>query len=325
MNRSIPYSSTGESWDVSNFANDISVVSNGDYAGTSLASVIASNPVNVLGTRIDPNKRFPLLIKIISAQDDLSVQVHPDDAYAQENEHEPYGKGEMWYVLKAPDTGRLIIGLKEGATKDNFKQRIYNDDVYGYLNELKVEEGDLISIPAGLVHAITKGAILVEIQQSSKRTYRIYDYGREDAKGNKRELHIDKAMDVIKFDNSIKIGHVRGIDIVIDDNKLTYLIANEHFIVIKYDILDELAEFSDPSNFFLFTCVQGGCCIQSNGYEYMVNVGDSFLVPAAMGAYTLKGKCILLKSFVGNKEKDFLDILKSAGYDLEQIDRLCSL
>ncbi|MDF1549873.1 MAG: class I mannose-6-phosphate isomerase, partial [Bacteroidales bacterium] len=190
----------GESWEISCVAGDISKVSNGFLEGNSLQELIEVYMSDLIGEQVylKFGEEFPLLIKFIDAQDVLSIQVHPDDEVAKER-HNAYGKTEMWYVLQADEDAELISGFKNDTDKQTYLTALQSGNLSELLNAEKVKEGDVFFIPAGRVHAIGRGIMLAEIQQTSDITYRIYDWGRVDDDGKPRELHTELAKDVIDF------------------------------------------------------------------------------------------------------------------------------
>jgi len=299
LGRRLPFDHTGESWDITCRADAMGVIRNGACKGMPFIDYINSNRQKILGTRTASTGDFPLLVKIIYAEDNLSVQVHPDDEYALRADNELCGKNEMWYVLEAPPDSYLIIGLRDGVGRERFKQTLERGvGVEDCLNKLHVRRGDVIDIPAGLVHAVGKGIMLAEIQQNSDLTYRIYDYNRAGLDGKPRLLHTDKALDVIDFDYRIPREAVRGVVEKRDGCTITRYICNPYFDVCKYDISMAYGETSDPSNFYIYTCVNGTAEIYYGDMATTVCYGDSVFIPADMGVYTIKGPCELLKCFV---------------------------
>jgi len=296
--RKLPFDHTGESWDVSCRPNEMSIIENGPLAGIPFDAAIAKDPAAFLGKRVCSTYKtngFPLLIKIIDANDDLSVQVHPDDAYAAAHGLEG-GKSEMWYVMEAPPGQSLIIGLTDDATPKKLRQ-----DPMSCLQRLPIKKGDIIDIPAGLVHAITKGVMIAEIQQNSDITFRLYDYNRKGLDGKPRELHLEDGIAVSDFDNRYAKGTASG------------PIINDHFAVIKYDMREktnmEITETSDPETFTIFTCVEGTCMISStptaaasDAFEVALPCSRSVFIPAGLGSYNIKGSAIILKSFIPKKD-----------------------
>ena len=256
-----------ESWDVScrPLSGEVSVVENGCLANKAFDQIIAQNKVAMLGSRVAEMPDFPLLIKIIDAKDDLSVQVHPDDAFAAANNLES-GKSEMWYVLEGES---LIAGLSEDATAKKLL-----DKPMQCLKRISVKRGDIVNIPAGLVHAITAGVKVAEIQQNSDITFRLYDYNRIGLDGNPRELHLEQGIAAVNFNNP---SH-----------------APLQFEVQKIAINGELSEESNPETFTIFVCVEGRCTI--NDVEAATE--RSVFIPAALGKYTIKGEATLLKVLI---------------------------
>ena len=259
-----------ESWDISCREREMSVIENGPLAGTAFGDAIRRNPKGMLGEKAD---EFPLLVKIISARDDLSVQVHPCDGYARKHGFES-GKSEMWYVIETP--GHLIIGLKDGATKEALL-----DSPMAWLNELPVKPGDLIDIPAGLVHAMVGGTVVAEIQQNSDVTFRLYDYGRKGLDGKPRELHIEHALAVLDFEGRIP-------------KETRQSVKSPFFGVTKLCVDGKRAETTSPESFSIYTCVQGSCTVDG----VKLDNRRSVFVPAGFGAHEIEGSAVLLKTIL---------------------------
>lgn len=288
----LPKGSIGESWDIACHPHGSGIVANGIYKGRQLGQLVKEFGSKLLGTKIDLNW-FPLLIKLINAKDKLSVQVHPDDAYALATEGE-MGKTEAWYVVEAFEGANLVVGTK-GCNKEQFKEAIEKGDFDKYMNKIPVKKGEVYFIKSGLIHAIGEGVIIAEIQQNSDTTYRVYDYNRG------RELHLEKAMDVIDF--KLRGEKCQGIAEKHEDFHKTSYCFCEHFSLELYDIYKSLQESSDIERFYTFTCVEGeGKIIYSEGIE-IIKKGDSILVPAQMGCYVLEGTMKLLKSYVPQVER----------------------
>jgi len=274
-----------ESWDISCRPLEMGVIANGPNAGQIFEDYINLDREKILGTRLKDVARFPLLVKIIDARDALSIQVHPCDEYAKQSGSADSGKSEMWCILKPPTDGHLIIGLKPGVTRAVLETAYKNGTVEDCLNRLPVKAGDMINIPAGLVHAITPGVVLAEVQQNSDITYRLYDYNRMGPDGKTRPLHVQEALDVSDFDEKIP-------KTVAADNQ----IKCPYFTVVKYEITTPLVEVTDTANFCIFTCVEG---IAQFDTGEVLNTGDSVFLPAAMGKYVISpkgGRAVLLKS-----------------------------
>ena len=180
-----------ESWELSCHPDGPSYIANGTYTGMTLRQFIEKEGKEVLGTNCAKFEDFPILAKFIDARDHLSIQVHPDNSYALQNEGQ-YGKTEMWFVMDCEPGSYLYFGFQKEISKEEFAERIANDTLTEVLNKVEVQKGDSFFIEAGTLHAIGKGILIAEIQQNSNLTYRVYDYNRKDAQGNTRELHIDK-------------------------------------------------------------------------------------------------------------------------------------
>ncbi|MHC1684999.1 MAG: type I phosphomannose isomerase catalytic subunit [Clostridiaceae bacterium] len=299
----LPEGDIGESWDVACHKNGTSIVANGEFKGMSLDKLIEDKGSALVGTKI-PTEWFPLLVKLINAKESLSVQVHPNDEYGKTVEND-MGKTEVWYVLEAFEGANLIVGTKEGCTKEQFKKAIETGNFEPYMNKISVKKGDVYFIKSGLIHAIGEGVVIAEIQQNSDTTYRVYDYDRG------RELHVEKALDVV--DLTLSGQRSNGLKIEGEGFDKTYLCLCKDFSLEMYDIKIEAEENSDLERFFIFTCVDGtGEILFDNGSE-KISKGESILIPATLGKYTLKGSMKLLKSYVPDEEKvekEILEIIK---------------
>ena len=192
------FDKVAESWELSCHKDGPSVVADGEDKGLTLREYIEKHGKAVLGTDCEAFEDFPILIKLIDAKDNLSVQVHPDNDYAQRVEGE-YGKTEMWYIVDCDEGAELLYGFKHEISKEEFAERIANNTLLDVTNNVPVHKGDVFFIKAGTLHAIGKGILIAEIQQNSNTTYRIYDYGRVGKDGKPRELHVEKAKDVTKL------------------------------------------------------------------------------------------------------------------------------
>jgi mannose-6-phosphate isomerase len=298
----VPEGVIGESWDIACHKNGTGEVENGELKGKTFDEIIKLYGDKLLGKEID-DKEFPLLIKLITAEDKLSVQVHPNDEYANRVEKDS-GKTEAWYVVDAEENASLIVGTKD-CNKEIFKKAIEEGDLDKYLNKIPVKKGDFFYVQSGLVHAICEGVLIAEIQQNSDTTYRVYDYNRG------REIHVEKALDVIDF--SLKGENSKGILVSKDGYDKTYLCLGEYFTIQKYKVNSLAKEKSDEDRFYLFTCVEGNGLIKYNGGEEKILMGDSIFIPAALGEYELIGDFTLLKSYVpnlNNEEKEILSIIE---------------
>lgn len=283
----IPGENTGECWAVSAHPNGDCTIKEGTFAGKTLSQLWSEEP-QLFGNAA--GDRFPLLIKIIDANDDLSIQVHPDDTYAGKNENGSFGKTECWYILDAPEGATLVIG-------HNAKDRAELEDMIGsgrwedFLREVPVKKGDFIQIDPGTVHAIKGGIEILETQQNSDITYRVYDYGRLQD-GKPRELHIEKSIDVITVPaKSVKES---VINIATDaKNTMNELISCNYYRVWKLDV-DGSMEISQEYPFLIMSVVEGDGLI--NGQ--LIKKGDHFILPNGFGKAQLQGKMALIASTI---------------------------
>ena len=341
--RKLPAGSIGESWEISCHGDDISEVANGSYAGLSLKELISRHSKDILGQDYDqaptpdadsnsnadtaPGDIFPLLVKIIDARDNLSVQVHPDDAYAAENEDGASGKTELWYILNAEPGARIIYGLSDDIGREEFIEAVEASRIQETLNEVPVKTGDYFYMPAGTVHAICEGVMLAEIQQTSDLTYRIYDWDRVDADGNSRELHIEKAIDAIDFTRKHqpaqsysaqgKLAQGKTAQSNSTQDKLTQLKADQSNLLINnpehqvrhltssnffnvelVNIFRRYAGNTKGRRFYIYMNLGSQVRINYNEGSLRIAKGESFLIPAALGHYEIVGQSRLLKAFI---------------------------
>ena len=245
----------GESWEISGVQDDISVVSNGFLTGNSLEELIEVYMGDLVGEKVYEKfgTEFPLLVKFIDANDYLSIQVHPNDELALER-HDSFGKTEMWYVVQADPGSRLISGFSRKVDKDEYLHSVENGTLEELLNDEEVKAGDVFFIPAGRVHAIGKGIVVAEIQQTSDVTYRIYDFNRVDDKGNPRELHTDLAVDAIdySFETNYRTEYQSS------DNQSVTLVDCPYFTTNILTLSATVErDFTDRDTFVIYTCLDG--------------------------------------------------------------------
>lgn len=306
-----------ESWEVSCHKNGSSIVANGEYEGISLPELLGQLGRKLIGDSLSQKDvdKFPLLIKFIDAENNLSVQVHPDDAYAYKNENGEYGKNEMWYIISAKPGAKLVYDVVPGTTREIFASAVSENRVEGCLKSVEVFAGDVINIPAGLVHAIGEGIMLAEVQQNSDTTYRVYDYGRTG-----RPLHIEKALEVIDFNSEGRREKYTGLELTLGkDCSKKIVIANNYFCTEVYNIAGKVHESADGSKFFIYTITSGEGSIAWDGGELAVIAGESVLIPAAMGKYSLTGKFTALRAYMPDLEADVLQSLKNSGRSIKEI------
>ena len=321
--RELPEGILAESWELSCHKNGVSIAANGELAGKTLPDIVKADPQNILGTKFPADCReVPLLIKLIDANDRLSVQVHPDDNYAAVYEG-GLGKNEMWYILDARPGAKLVAGLKPGVTKEVFTQAIKENRIEECLLEVEVQPGDVINIPAGLVHAIGAGIVIAEIQQTSDTTYSVFDYNRVDSKGVGRPLHLDKALDVTNFEAGEREVKTKGVDVRVNENcHKTVFLANRFFACEKYEVTGELTEKSDGSKFYIYICLEGSGKIQAENMTVGFKAGETVFVPASMGEYRLDGRFTALKTYVPDFNRDIVGPMREAGCSDGEIFRV---
>lgn len=276
----------GESWELSSVADYQSVISNGFLAGNNIEELIEVYMGDITGDSVFEKfgNEFPLLIKFIEAQEDLSIQVHPNDNLAKKR-HQAYGKTEMWYILERKDGAKIYTGFKEGVTREIYEEAVRNGGIEDLMNVESVDPGDTFFTPAGRVHAIGAGIVLVEIQQTSDITYRIYDWNRKSTGKEKRELHTDLALDAIDFKqtgrNKIRMEPVL--------NKTVNLVNCEYFntnILSLNKAIDK--EYYSNDSFVVYICVDGEFSIRWDGNSENVTKGETVLLPAMIKEVTLK-------------------------------------
>lgn len=271
-----------ELWLISDMPGTVSVVTNGTFKGMTLDHLILEYKEVCLGkgNSVDAKSGFPLLVKILEAEQTLSVQVHPDDVMARAR-GEARGKDEMWYVMEAAKGASLVAGLKSQLTQHAYKERVKDGSFAEALQYYEVKTGNVFSIPAGRVHALGAGIKVAEIQQASDTTFRIYDYNRRDKDGNLRELHVDEAGEAMKYEDAH--GDAR-IDYPHNVNVAQLLINSASFTTLLYELtLPKVFDYSEKDSFVIWMCVEGECAIiDNNGFTESLICGDAVLIPAAL-------------------------------------------
>lgn len=317
-------SSIGETWEV----YDTNLVRNGALAGQTLAQVTQSRGEQLIGTR--PFHRcgadFPLLIKFIDANDKLSLQVHPDDAYAHTYEAASgfHGKTEAWYILEATPHATIIHGLKEPVSREHFAKAVAAGALEQHVHHVAVRAGDTIFTPPGTLHAINAGLLLFEIQQKSDLTYRVYDYGRRDpATGQQRDLHLDKAMEVLRF---APTEHPRAEPLALEPGQSrTLLVACRHFALELLALVEEYPRATTPESLEILTVVEGKAGLTWAGGELTLASGDSAVLPASLGHFNLfpiASPCRTLRTYVPDLERDIAAPLRARGVSDRQMTRV---
>ncbi len=276
FNKPSTLSNIGESWELSDVQGDVSVVSNGKLAGKSLAELIEEHTDALLGQKVYEafGNTFPLLIKIIDAKEPLSIQLHPHDTLAKER-HNSFGKTEMWYIMHAEPNAELVVGFKKDSNQSEYLHHLGQKSLMDILKADKVEKGDVYFIPTGRVHAIGAGVLLAEIQQTSDITYRIYDWDRQDAQGNYRELHTDLALDAIDYtaQNQYQTDYSEA------ENVSSNIVDCQYFTTNSLPINGSVTiNHSDKDSFVIYICVEGQG--QLNGIH--LKTGETALIPAGL-------------------------------------------
>ena len=262
-----------ESWELACHKDGSSILKSGPDAGKTLREYLDAHGPAFLGTNCAGCTTVPVLIKLIDAKQDLSIQVHPDDAYAMRTEGEP-GKTEMWYIVDAAPGAALYYGLNRTVTKEEFAQRIEAQTLPEILNRVEVKPGELYFIPSGTLHAIGAGILLAEIQQNSNTTYRVYDYGRRGADGKLRPLHIEKALDVT---NQVPGGSVRKLE------------SCRYFASDVVTVSEEVCFTAEPDSFHHLLVLEGEGTLETPSGSAPLKKGDSVLLPAGLGQYSVRG------------------------------------
>jgi len=287
----IPSDRTGECWAISGHPNGQSVVKNGPYAGKTIGE-LWENHRELFGNL--EGDVFPLLVKILDANADLSVQVHPDDEYAAKYENGELGKTECWYIIDCKEDAEIVFG-HTAKTKEELRQQIEAGNWDELLRRVPIKPGDFFFVPSGTIHALCEGTLVLETQQSSDTTYRVYDYDRIDQNGNKRELHIEKSIDVTTVphrDPELNITTKQ-----IQDAQVTTFIQGEYFSVYKWDVNGKLVT-ENKQPFLLFSVLAGNGNLQINDQTYSLNKGDHFILPATVKEFSLDGNLQLIVSHV---------------------------
>ena len=294
LNKPITSSITGESWEISTVKGDISIIANGALKGKSLMDVINDNPNEILGTEIYTRfgKQFPLLFKYLDAREDLSIQVHPNDALAKKR-HDSFGKTEMWYIMQADEDARIIVGFKENSNAAEYLENLENKTLLSILDDVKVKSGDVFFLETGTVHAIGAGLVVAEIQQTSDITYRLYDFDRVDANGATRELHVDLALDAINY-NVTETKKEYSKDI----NKSNVVVDCPYFTTNYIPLDGTITVKKDGKSFTVYMCIEGQFEIEYNDTVYKYKKGDTVLIPAGISELIISGKASILEIYI---------------------------
>ncbi len=277
-----------ESWELSCHPDGECYIMGGEFDGMKLSDFVNEHP-EAVGSGFKSGDSFPVLVKLIDAKNDLSVQVHPNDEYAHKYENDN-GKTEMWYVIDAAPDSELIYGFNEELSKEDFRKAIEDNTLMEKLRRVPVKQGDVFFIEPGTLHAIGKGILIAEIQQSSNVTYRVYDYGRLGADGKPRPLHIEKALEVTNTKPLDPERPVYGLEL---DGVVTQLLADcKYFNVNRHRLIKELELYADKNSFAHVLMIGGsGGELVADNHRLELTMGSSVFVPAGTGAFAIKGNC----------------------------------
>lgn len=277
----------GESWELSGVEGEVSVVAEGPLKGNALDELVEIYMGDLVGEAVyeQYGNEFPLLIKLIDAADNLSIQVHPDDALAAER-HGSAGKTEMWYVVAHEPGATLYLGFKKTVTQQQYLDALAAGELELLLNKYEVKKGDLFFIPAGAIHAIGRGLVVAEVQQTSDVTYRVYDFNRVDASGRSRELHTEWALDALDFTGR-------------SDYRQAEVSCPYFSAVVTTVSGEEVRDYARLDSFVVYVCTEGSLTIGcDNGTSATMKAGETVLIPAVVNEVTLRGTGTVLESWV---------------------------
>lgn len=277
-----------ESWELSTHKDGQCIIATGPFKGRTLASYIEEQGRVVLGSKYPDEKELPILIKLIDAKDNLSVQVHPDDAYAKAYEND-LGKTEMWIVLEAEEGAQLVYGLKKNMSKEAFAKCIKENTVEEVLNYVDVKKGDVFFIEPGTIHAIGKGIIIAEIQQSSNVTYRVYDYNRIGLDGKPRALHVDKAIEVSRLEACQEARLTYNLEDY-KEYRRGQIVECPYFKVDYIEVEQKVHMQMDGTSFHAILVTEGNIQVSNREETLEIKKGESLFIPADYEAYTVSGK-----------------------------------
>ncbi len=287
LNKKSQLSNVGESWEITDVEGDSSIVKNGSLEGQSLKHLLSTYKADLIGEKNYRKfgNKFPLLIKFIDAKEDLSIQLHPNDALAAKR-HSSFGKTEMWYVMQADENAKLIVGFNQKVSPEIYLDHLKRKKLTEILNFDTVTTGDTYFIDVGRVHAIGAGVLLAEIQQTSDITYRVYDWDRLDSQGNSRELHIDLAIDAIDFEmkDDFRIEYSKTA------NQSNEMVSCPYFTTNYLKIDSKIQKENSQDSFIIYICVDGEATIKSANYSETIKKGETILLPAAIKTYQIDSK-----------------------------------
>lgn len=286
---------TAESWELCCHPDGESLIKNGSFKGQRLRDIVKQHP-EFVSSSFQPENKFPILIKFIDAKQNLSIQVHPSDDTAL-HECGEEGKAEMWYVIAARPRAFLYYGLRQEISKEELRKKIEDGSVCDVLNKVEVHAGDVFFIHPGTIHAIGAGTVIAEIQQNSNTTFRVFDYLRKDKDGNYRELHIDRAIDVIDRTPVVPSQVFDNNEVSLKSGNLRRLFECDYFSVLRIQVNGGKIKFwCDRSSFHSLLITRGSGFLEHKGNQYDFRAGDSIFIPAGYGEYYIHGTNEILMS-----------------------------
>lgn len=298
---------------------------NGPFVGQTLAQAWPAMPLEWIGTARARDPIFPLLVKFIFTEQKLSVQVHPDDAYAKQHERAAGGRGktEMWYALRVCAGAEVMVGLTPDVTREKFERALADGTAENCLEHIPVCEGDAIFVPAGTAHTIGPGLVLCEIQQHSDLTYRVYDYNRRDAQGRARELHVEKALTVMRF-GAQSSGKIAPASVACGAARRTFLAGCNYFATEKWEFEKIIDMQSSREHFDLLIVLDGAGEFQFAQGSAEYGPAQVWMIPAALGKFEIdsKSRTSLLRTYVPADLDDFRRELEAAGVGEPERSRL---
>ncbi|MBR5061977.1 MAG: class I mannose-6-phosphate isomerase [Prevotella sp.] len=287
----------GESWEISGVPGDETIAKEGECKGMSLNAMVKKYRGQLVGERNYQRfgDKFPLLIKFIDARQDLSIQVHPSDETAQKHGLE-HGKTEMWYIMESSQDAKLFSGLKKHFSPEEYKEMVENNTICDALSQYEVKEGDVFFLPGGRIHSIGKGCFLVEIQQTSDVTYRIYDFKRKDKNGNYRELHIEEAAQSIDY----HVEESYRTDYIAQTNRKVSLVNCPYFLTSVYDLNKPMTiDYGQLDSFVILIGMRGNGLITDNeGNTTTLKAGETILIPATTKSIKVEGTIKFLETYI---------------------------
>lgn len=285
----IPFNQTGECWAISAHSNGQSIVSSGKYKGLTLENLWKNHQELFGGHK---SNVFPLLTKILDANSDLSVQVHPDDDYANKYENEKIGKTECWYIIDCKEDAEIVFG-HNATTKEELINMIHDGKWNELLRRKKIKPGDFLYVPSGTIHALCEGTLVLETQQSSDITYRVYDYDRVDKSGKKRTLHLDKSIEVTTVPHQEKENNISSKKE--NGATITTLIKTKYFSIYKWEVKEKVA-FSQLKKFQLVSVLDGEGKLKTEEGTYAIQKGDHFILPSTLDDFQIEGNVNMIVS-----------------------------